>query len=140
MKKEITLFEMFAGIGSQYKALKNISKKLNFSVKSLGTCDFYIDAIVSYLSIHYGILEPENKLTKEEMLDKLNKYLFSADSKKPVNKKYFMRIPENKLRNLFSYLYSYVDNHYMSERYGFRERERERAVQTLLLITLYLKA
>ncbi|SGA02874.1 Uncharacterised protein [Mycoplasmopsis arginini] len=54
--KKIRLFEMFSGIGSQYKALKNLEKKLNFKTISLGACDFYIDAIISYMIIHYGAL------------------------------------------------------------------------------------
>ncbi|MGX9389173.1 hypothetical protein [Mycoplasma sp. 327] len=48
------LFEMFSGIGSQYKALKNLEHKLNFKAVSLGACDFYIDAIISYMIIHCG--------------------------------------------------------------------------------------
>ncbi|WP_444705149.1 hypothetical protein ACT1UH_01475 [Mycoplasma sp. 332] len=52
--RKIKLFEMFSGIGSQYKALKNLEHKLNFKAVSLGACDFYIDAIISYMIIHCG--------------------------------------------------------------------------------------
>lgn len=58
MNKNIKLFEMFAGLGSQYKSLKNIYKNPNKDVISVGVCEFYIDAIISYMIIHYGLLKP----------------------------------------------------------------------------------
>ncbi|MEI2462548.1 hypothetical protein RRG54_04205 [Mycoplasmopsis felis] len=40
---KITIFETFAGIGSQIKALKNISNKFNLKVESLGFVEWYLD-------------------------------------------------------------------------------------------------
>lgn len=36
MCKQIKLFEAFAGIGAQHKALKNIAKAQNWEIKSVG--------------------------------------------------------------------------------------------------------
>lgn len=127
MKKQIRLFEAFAGIGSQLKALKNIENECNLEVISLGACDFYIDAIVAYMSIHYGNLKPETHYSKDEIIKLLSKYTFSADSKSIVSDNYFNKMNENKLRMLFPYLYAYVNNDYFLMRYPrTRERERER--------------
>ncbi|WP_246003939.1 DNA (cytosine-5-)-methyltransferase N-terminal subunit [Mycoplasmopsis bovigenitalium] len=122
MNKKIKLFEMFAGLGSQYKSLKNIYKNSNKDVISVGVCEFYIDAIISYMIIHYGLLEPENKLTKNQMVDILSNYTFSSNSKDVVNSNYFNRFNELKLRSYFSYLYAYLKNNYFNDRYNKRER------------------
>lgn len=50
--KEIKLFEVFAGIGSQHQALKNIATKQNWTIKSVGIVEWYRDAIVAYQAIH----------------------------------------------------------------------------------------
>ncbi|MGL6124955.1 MAG: hypothetical protein ACRC1F_00485 [Metamycoplasmataceae bacterium] len=50
--KEINLFEAFAGIGSQYKALKNISESMDWEVKVVGIVEWFIDAIIAYEAIH----------------------------------------------------------------------------------------
>ncbi|WP_244870367.1 DNA (cytosine-5-)-methyltransferase N-terminal subunit [Ureaplasma diversum] len=125
--KKVRLFEMFAGIGSQYAALKNVYKDSGIEVVSLGSCDFYIDAIISYMIIHYGVLKPEENLSKEQMVELLNQYQFSTNSKDVVKATYFKSLKEDKLRSMFSYLYSYVNNDYFKLRYrSIFERERER--------------
>lgn len=107
---EIKLFETFAGIGSQYQALKNIGKNLGMKIVSLGAVEWYIDAIVSYQIIHYGLKSPENKLTISQMTNILKEFSFSADSKKLVNENYFNRISEKRLRAIFPYLNAFVNN------------------------------
>ena len=127
MKKEIVLYEAFAGIGAQWKALKNLSEKLNIKVTNIGSCEWYIDAIISYISIHYGILNSEINFSKQEMVNKLKNMLFSSDSKKPVKDNYFINMKENKLRSIFPYLYGYINNDYLLLKLNkTRERERER--------------
>lgn len=108
--KEIKLFETFAGIGSQYQALKNIAKTFDLNVVSLGAVEWYIDAIISYQIIHYGLKSPEKKLTTSQMSNILNKFVFSADSKKAIGHNYFNRISEKRLRAIFPYLKSFVHN------------------------------
>ena len=50
--KNIKLFEVFAGIGSQYKALKNISKKMKWKVEIVGIIEWFIPAICAYNKMH----------------------------------------------------------------------------------------
>lgn len=137
MKKEIVLYEAFAGIGAQWKALKNLSEKLNIKVTNIGSCEWYIDAIISYISIHYGILNSEINFSKQEMVDKLKNMPFSSDSKKPVKDNYFLNMKENKLRSIFPYLYGYINNDYLLSKLNkTRERERENFVNISNLINL----
>ncbi|WP_369991708.1 DNA (cytosine-5-)-methyltransferase N-terminal subunit [Mycoplasmopsis arginini] len=128
--KKIRLFEMFSGIGSQYKALKNLEKKLNFKTISLGACDFYIDAIISYMIIHYGALEKEVKIPNEKQIEILSKNSYSSNSKSQVSRNYFSRISKEKLNTIFPYLNAFTNNDYFRNVYNFsndsRERERER--------------
>ena len=42
--KKIKLFEAFAGIGSQYKALKNISKDKKWDIEVVAIVEWYVDA------------------------------------------------------------------------------------------------
>ena len=127
MKKEIVLYEAFAGIGAQWKALKNIEKELNIKVINIGSCEWYIDAIISYISIHYGILNSEINFSKQVMVNKLKNMPFSSDSKKSVKDNYFFNMKENKLRSIFPYLYGYINNDYLLSKLNkTRERERER--------------
>lgn len=137
MKKEIVLYEAFAGIGAQWKALKNLSEKLNIKVTNIGSCEWYIDAIISYISIHYGVLNSEINFSKQEMGDKLKNMPFSSDSKKPVKDNYFVNMKENKLRSIFPYLYGYINNDYLLSKLNkTRERERENFVNISNLINL----
>ena len=52
--KKIKIFECFAGIGAQHKALTNLKKlnKLDFEV--VGISEWYISAIIGYTLIHYN--------------------------------------------------------------------------------------
>ena len=52
-RKNITLYEAFAGIGSQYKALKNISSEMNWNVKLVGMIEWFIPAIIAHYAIHF---------------------------------------------------------------------------------------
>lgn len=135
MKKEIVLYEAFAGIGAQWKALKNLSEKLNIKVTNIGSCEWYIDAIISYISIHYGVLNSEINFSKQEMVNKLKNMPFSSDSKKPVKDNYFVNMKENKLRSIFPYLYGYINNDYLLSKFN-KTRERENFVNISNLINL----
>ncbi|MGL4951119.1 MAG: DNA (cytosine-5-)-methyltransferase [Mycoplasma sp.] len=80
MKKEIKLFEAFAGIGTQYQALKNISKEKNWEIKTVGIVEWFIPAIIGYQAIHHPV---DKKEIKEETFDPKGVCL-SMDSKKPI--------------------------------------------------------
>jgi DNA (cytosine-5)-methyltransferase 1 len=69
-KPKIRLFEAFAGIGSQYYALKRLK---NFQIEIAGISEWDIKALHAYRKLHYPdihdeVIDPKNlKLTKEYM-------------------------------------------------------------------------
>ena len=85
MKKTYNLVELFSGIGSQAKALKNLGLEIN----TVGTCEWDIQALCAYDAIHHSTHVPEeiSALTKEEIYERLAKYTLSNDGKKPMDKK-----------------------------------------------------
>lgn len=81
IRKKIKIFEAFAGIGAQYKALKNISDEMNWEPISSGIIEWFIPAIIGYQAIHYN-----NDLNRKETFRHI--YNISSDSKKPVSEKW----------------------------------------------------
>lgn len=80
--KQINLFETFAGIGSQYKALKNISKLMNWEINPVGFVEWYDKAIIGYMAIHY----PNHKFDISDIdFKSIKSFSISSDSKKPIN-------------------------------------------------------
>jgi DNA (cytosine-5)-methyltransferase 1 len=75
----IKVIELFAGIGSQHKALKNI--KADFEVVAVSEWD--VNAIMSYNLVHHSYEETTD--SKEEIYDYLKKFTFSLDTKTPTN-------------------------------------------------------
>jgi DNA (cytosine-5)-methyltransferase 1 len=77
--------ETFSGIGSQAKALENIG----IEHKILYTADWDINAIIAYDLIHNGKqdLKKYERLSREEIINKLNKYTLSMNGKKPATKR-----------------------------------------------------
>ena len=74
--------EMFSGIGSQAKALRNIEHDINL----VGTCEWDIHAIIAYDLIHNrgGIPSDITGMTKDQLLDKLKNYTFSNTGKEAL--------------------------------------------------------
>ncbi len=85
MKRTYNLVELFSGIGSQAKALKNLGLKIN----TVGTCEWDIQALCAYDAIHNSTDIPEaiSKLSKEEIYEKLTGFTLSNDGKQPMDKK-----------------------------------------------------
>lgn len=80
--KKIKVFEMFAGIGAQNKAIKNLN--LNFEITKIS--DWYVSAIIAYANIHHkkSFLNKYKELllkTEKELYKKLPTNSFSIDSK-----------------------------------------------------------
>lgn len=86
--KEIKLFEIFAGIGSQYQALKNIATKQNWSIKSAGIVEWFRDAIVAYQAIHCKPVATKKleKLTCDHL------HTISNDSKRPISELTYQKL------------------------------------------------
>lgn len=97
VKREIKLFEAFAGIGSQHKALNNISKKMNWTIKSVGIIEWFIPAICAYVELH-------SKSKKVSFDDKDAKSFqnvnLSMDSKKVISNNAKSKIIEKYLKYL----------------------------------------
>ena len=97
-KKTIKLFEAFAGIGAQYKALKNIENQMGWNIQSVGIVEWFIPAIIAYQSIHY----PKTiNITKKGSFD-ISK-IVSNDSKKPTSEMW-------KKKNLTNSFLGYILN------------------------------
>lgn len=92
MCKQIKLFEAFAGIGAQHKALKNIAKAQNWEIKSVGIIEWFIPAIIAYQLIHFGkpnIYKDTNPI-----------YIYiSSDSKNPISKNSYNKLLKSEINH-----------------------------------------
>lgn len=72
MNQTCNIVELFSGIGSQAKALKNLGYKVN----TLGTCEWDLHAFIAYDAIHSSPELPETiaRMGKAEILKKLESY------------------------------------------------------------------
>lgn len=82
MRNQCNLVELFSGIGSQAKALRNLGVKVNIQ----GTCEWDVHAIAAYDVIHNSseISASILSMTKKELLEVLGKYTFSNTGKSPL--------------------------------------------------------
>lgn len=82
MEKEYNLVELFSGIGSQAKALKNLGINVNLQ----GTSEWDIHAIAAYDVIHNSPEIPADieSMNKDQLLDILQNYTFSNSGKAPL--------------------------------------------------------
>lgn len=97
-KKKIRLFEAFAGIGSQRKALSRLEDD-NFEVETVGISEWDIDAVISYDAIHNGLNNNTDIPSMEEIRKFLAGFTYSLDSKK--ESKAFLRQSDEKLQKLY---------------------------------------
>lgn len=83
MINKCNLVELFSGIGSQAKALKN----LGININTLGTCEWDVHAIAAYDIIHSSstISDEILGMTKTDILKMLKKYTFSNSGKAPLD-------------------------------------------------------
>ena len=100
MRKTYNLVELFSGIGSQAKALKN----LGIDVNLLGTSEWDIHAIAAYDVIHNSPEIPDEveNMNKEELLKLLAKYTFSNSGKAPLNYNSFKTYSIEALRRIYT--------------------------------------
>ena len=109
-EKEIKLFEVFAGIGSQYQALKNIAKTKHWKIKSVGIIEWFVSAIIAYQAIHYP-----NKNIQAQTL-KIDQATLSLDSKTLVSKQYLKKLAQLSLTNYWINQSKTVANNYFDIR------------------------
>lgn len=100
MEKTVNLVELFSGIGSQAKALKNLGLQVNIQ----GTCEWDIHPISAYDVIHNAPDIPDDiqSMTKEELLTILHNYTFSNSGKAPLEYNSLRTYSEAALRRIYT--------------------------------------
>ena len=85
MKDIYNIVELFSGIGSQARALKNIG----INIKVQATCEWDMHAFIAYDAIHESTenLQQVESLNKDELIDFLSQYTLSHDGKTPMSYK-----------------------------------------------------
>lgn len=94
------IVELFSGIGSQVKALKNIG----VDVELVHTCEWDVHSLCAYDLIHNGkdLHDYVRVLKKEELLKELSKYTLSLDGKEPMKEITRKCMREEILRRILS--------------------------------------
>lgn len=98
--KPIRLIELFAGIGSQAMALRNIGADFE---KYL-TCEWQVQAIASYKAIHFedDTTDYSAGMSKDELIQILHGLGISNDGKKPMELSKIKKRPEQWLRDTYN--------------------------------------
>lgn len=96
----IRLIELFAGIGSQAMALRNIGADFE---KYL-ICEWWVQAVASYKVIHFADDDTDYSegIIKTELIDILFEYGISNDGKEPMAKEQIQKKPEKWLRDTYN--------------------------------------
>jgi len=94
-----SIVELFSGIGSQLKALKN----LKFDINVQNTCEWDIHAFVAYDLIHQTniIVNQDKELTRNEILKFLSKYELSNNGKAPMQYSSVERYNDDVLKQIY---------------------------------------
>lgn len=100
IKKPIRLIELFAGIGSQAMALRNIGADFE---KYL-ICEWWVQAVASYKAIHFADDDTDYSagMAKESLIDTLHKMGISNDGKDPMTREQIQKKPEKWLRDTYN--------------------------------------
>ena len=98
--KKFKIVELFSGIGSQARALKNIG--INIDVQA--TCEWDIHAFVAYDAIHNDefVLDSVLQMPREEIIKKLSEFSLSNDGKTPMNAKSLRMYDDATLKRILS--------------------------------------
>ena len=98
--KKFKIVELFSGIGSQARALKNIG--INIDVQA--TCEWDIHAFVAYDAIHNDefVLDSVLQMPREEIIKKLSELSLSNDGKTPMNAKSLRMYDDATLKRILS--------------------------------------
>ncbi|WP_338983934.1 DNA (cytosine-5-)-methyltransferase [Spiroplasma endosymbiont of Othius punctulatus] len=100
--QKIRVFETFAGIGAQHKALEilKINKKIDYEIVAISEWDIWSN--ISYNAIHYDNKNIANGLTDDVMNDLFDKFTLSNDGKTPYDKDCVKRLPRSTRELLYS--------------------------------------
>ncbi|AHB36526.1 DNA (cytosine-5-)-methyltransferase [Spiroplasma apis] len=105
---KIRVFETFAGIGAQHKAISILKEYLknDYQFEIAGTSEWDIWANISYNAIHHNNKNIAKNLSEDELDEFLLKFEHSRDSKKPMSPKNVIGLQ----RNVKELLYSSIVN------------------------------
>lgn len=100
MNQTCNIVELFSGIGSQAKALKN----LGYTINTFGTCEWDLHAFIAYDAIHNSAELPKDvaQMKKEDILKKLSKYTLSNNGKEKMEYKTLKTYSEDTLRRVYA--------------------------------------
>lgn len=100
IEKPIRLIELFAGIGSQAMALRNIGA--NFEKYLI--CEWWVQAFASYKAIHFADDQTDysEEKTKEELISIMHELGISNDGKEPMKLEQIQKKPEKWLRETYN--------------------------------------
>jgi DNA (cytosine-5)-methyltransferase 1 len=97
--KPVRLIELFAGIGSQHQALKNLGVKIDRTT----IVEWQVNSIQAYNDMHVRkYTDYTTSMTKEEIAFRLNQLGVSIDYNEPVRLETLMRKSEEWLRNVYN--------------------------------------
>lgn len=96
-RKTLRVFEAFAGIGAQVKALERAGIKF----KPVGISEWYVDAILAYDSINNRRKKPPKLPNFEKQLEYLSNFTFSTDSQNSRPKERLRLLGEDKIAALY---------------------------------------
>ena len=100
MNQTCNIVELFSGIGSQAKALKN----LGYTINTLGTCEWDLHAFIAYDAIHNSAELPKDvaQMKKEDILKQLSVYTLSNNGKEKMEYKTLKTYSEDTLRRVYA--------------------------------------
>lgn len=100
MNQNYNIVELFSGIGSQAKALKNLGYKIN----TLGICEWDLHAFIAYDAVHNSVELPENisQMPKEDLLRELEAYKLSNNGKERMAHKTLKTYSVDALRRVYA--------------------------------------
>lgn len=102
MKSKLNIVELFSGIGSQFRALK----QLGFDINVIATSEWDIHAFIAYDFFNTKnagkISKDVLKMSREDLLSKLKKYNLSADGKTKLSYQSLQRYNNDILKQIYS--------------------------------------
>lgn len=100
MKQTYNIVELFSGIGSQAKALKNIGIDINVQA----TCEWDMHAFIAYDAIHNSpeMAEEVKGMSPGDVFDKLKEYTLSNNGKEAMTIKTLHAYGTEVLRRMYS--------------------------------------
>ena len=105
IKKKIKLIELFAGIGSQFLALKYLKRDgYSIDVESHRICEWAVKSIQAYKDLHFfsDNTDYSKDLNRDEITDFLFEREISADYNKPMTKSEIYRMGEERERVVYN--------------------------------------